>query len=127
MSRTALIRVPDHAPDPAGLIGWYTLQSPRRYAVVTDAAAWDAWVKEHAPDEVWPCGHIDKGFESHVRKWVALHGKWTCAHCCDDDHPDGQDIAPDGMEARTDSTYRIHCVTPQGVWESPLDITAGAA
>jgi hypothetical protein len=89
MTRLALVRVPDGTPDPAGLIGWYTIRPPRRYAIVTDAAAWDAWVKEHAPEEVWPCGHIDKAFESAVRKWVALHGKWTCPHCTDDEHPDG--------------------------------------
>jgi phage terminase large subunit GpA-like protein len=128
VTRLALVRVPDDAPDPAGLIGWYTLRQPRRYAVVTDATAWEAWVKEHAPEEVWPCGHIAKAFESTVRKWVALHGKWTCPHCTDDEHPDGMDVAPDGMEARQDSASRIQCVTADGVtWESPLDVTEGEA
>jgi hypothetical protein len=128
VTRLALVRIPDGTPDPAGLIGWYTIRPPRRYAIVTDPAAWDAWVKEHAPEEVWPCGHIDKAFEAAVRKWVALHGKWTCPHCADDEHPDGMDIAPDGMEARSDSTYRIHATTADGItWESPLDITEGEA
>ena len=122
MTRLALVRVPDDAPDPDGLIGYYTVQPPRRYAVITDTAAWEAWVQEHAPEEVWPCGHIDKAFESAVRKWVALCGTWKCAHCPNDDDPEGSEVAPDGMEAKSDSTYRIHCVTPQGVWESPLDL-----
>lgn len=124
MTRQALVRVPDDAPEPPGFIGWYTTRAPRRYAVVTDLTAWTDWVREHAPEHVAPCGHVDRGFEATVRKWVASTGRWWCDHCIDDDHPDGQDVAPDGMEARTESTTRIQCTTPAGVtWESPLDHT----
>lgn len=128
MTRRALVRIPDGATLPEGwtFVGWYEPRPPRRYAVVTDSTAWEAWVKEHAPDEVWPCGHIDKAFESAVRKWVALCGTWQCNHCRDEDHPDGIEVAPDGMEARADSAVRIHVTTPDGSidsWESPVDVS----
>jgi hypothetical protein len=119
MTRLALVRVPDDAPAPSGLIGWYTTRAPRRYAVVTDLAAWTAWVKEHAPDAIAPCGHVDRAFEATVRKWIATAGTWGCPHCA-------QDVAPDGMEARCDSAVRIHVTTPDGSidsWESPVDVT----
>lgn len=113
--RTALVRVPDDAPDPDGLIGYYSLRCPRRYAVVTDLTAWTAWAKETAPDMVADCGHVDRSFESHVRKWYAAHGTWP--------GPNG-DTIPDGLAIRQDSASRIHCVTPSGqTWESPLDVT----
>jgi hypothetical protein len=102
-----------------GLIGWYTTRAPRRYAIVTDLTAWTAWVTEHAPDAIAPCGHIDRAFEATVRKWIATAGTWGCPHCA-------TDVAPDGMEARTDSAVRIHVTTPDGSidsWESPVDVT----
>jgi hypothetical protein len=126
VTRLALVRVPDDAPTPTGLIGWYTTRAPRRFAVITDTTAWTAWVTEHAPDAIAPCGHVDRAFEATVRKWVALSGTWTCGHCADDERPDGRDVAPDGMEARTDSAVRIHVTTPHGSidsWESPVDVT----
>jgi hypothetical protein len=122
VTRLALVRVPDDAPNPAGLIGWYTTRAPRRYAVVVDLGAWTTWVAEHAPDAIAPCGHVDRNFEATVRKWVASHGQFPCPHCA-------SDVAPDGMEARTDSAVRIHVTTPDGSidsWESPVDVTSAA-
>jgi hypothetical protein len=62
MTRLALVRVPDGAPDPAGLIGWYTIRPPRRYAIVTDPAAWSGVTTYSADDaQAALAGLIEKG------------------------------------------------------------------
>ena len=77
------------------LLGFVQLTKARETASVTDPAALLAWVQRVAPTEVVQVPQIRPAFLASVLTEVKSHGGWIS--------PDGELLAPDGVEIRTGS------------------------
>lgn len=78
--------------DPDSLLGFVQKIKGRESWTVTDAEGFLAWVERTAPTEVVTVKKVRESFITSVLAECKSHGGWIS--------PDGELLAPDGVEAR---------------------------
>ena len=81
--------------DPATLLGFVQLTKARESWVVTDPAAFLAWCERVAAEEVVTTRAVRASFTAAVLADCKSHGAWIS--------PDGELLAPDGVDVRIGS------------------------